>query len=55
MAPISIRQAAMVATRLNIGLTAPHRPPLMVYASADTVWLIGGTEVAAEIVVEPLP
>jgi acetylornithine deacetylase/succinyl-diaminopimelate desuccinylase-like protein len=34
---------------------APEQPPLVVYASADTVWLVSGTEEAAETVVETLP
>jgi len=34
---------------------APDRPPLVVYASGDTVWLISGTEEAAGTVLETIP
>jgi type IV secretory pathway VirB10-like protein len=34
---------------------APDQPPLVVYASGDTVWLISGTEEAAGTVLETIP
>jgi hypothetical protein len=34
---------------------APEQPPLVVYASGDTVWLISGTEEAAGTVLETIP
>jgi len=34
---------------------APDQPPMLVYASDDTVWLVSGTEEAAATVLETLP